>query len=269
MWSPGNTPVVGGIDSSTSKVGDDELASVIAEYGELATSTRWLTSTVGVRDNMISLPQAATLMVRLSQIVDSGGMPIADITNAYKKPITYPDGAQGYPNPQGLKHPRLTGVAGPPLANAHCRAWLVGDEARTVATISDAVTDDEGVLLLTVDAGTHVESIALHIDVVQNPVNRWFKPVIASRSLTFLPARNRDDSGVQLPYALRLSEPVNEGAHELAHEVLTEQKVSGRIGAWLARARQGAGRIARRAAGASTPQVAIPFDRSPLRTGKP
>jgi hypothetical protein len=227
-------PVTAGSTKAPNRVlGDAELrAAINSEYATIALDARWSGSgTLGVKNSGLNVSEATVAIISIRQIVGPDGNPIADFAKSYNPPVKHADGSESYPGVPGHTHPRLVGDAAGSLAGAHVRAtMLLGevDGGRTAATVPDLVADSDGNVLVAIVAGTHVEEVRLRIDITQNPINPWFLPTVTMPSLTFVPAKDRDDSGRQVPYLLGSLGDIDHEHRAFIVESLAERQADAR-----------------------------------------
>lgn len=199
----------------------------------LSIDLRPTTQSLAVAKNDLGLPSAQTVFIHLASIVDATGQPIKDFAASYKKPLAGPNGSQSYPGGAFL-----AGTAGPGVAGATLHVQLLlgnGDVGYRVAADLPSVTlDSQGSVALSFAAGTHVEDMAIAIDVTSNPVNAWFTPGVRTAEGVVFPAASTDDTVSPIAYSLTVA-PTVQVAGALASFVdQVKAKQKRKTGLWKA-----------------------------------
>ena len=91
---------------------------------------------------------------------------------------------------------QINGIAGPPVAGARIQARLLLGNPTVgykLAQRAEAVTNNLGIVVFRFSAGEHFEDALIEYEVLENPVNPWFKPKFAGSALRFYPPASRGD----------------------------------------------------------------------------
>jgi hypothetical protein len=247
-------------------LGDAQLETAARQLlNDLLFTLEYSKVPLGVHGNVIGLAyykDKFSVAVNLASAVNKDGTPAESLSSIIKGPQTTPSGAEWYPNvqtPDGLGV-FIAASRGPGVANAKVQALLIVGNAQSgfhVVGEQTKSTDTSGTATFTVETGSRSEDMHVQIHVVENPVNTWFKPKVAT-DLAFVAPDATDDSKPITPYRF-VPHPVHlqeDIVRALGNEIRDKQRAAASLQRLIQSARQGSPKPRPQQAADDSPNIA-------------